>query len=293
MTLASNESRLIRSTFVKSSGVVDIPLVLQRQQWEAAVAQFPLPPGITVEPTPAGGVPCEWISPEGAIENRALLYIHGGGFTAGSCITHRELAARIALATQRRVLLAAYRLAPEFPFPAALEDIVCAYCWLMEQGYGPEQLAIGGDSAGGGLVVSALLLFRERKLPMPGSAILLSPWLDLSLSGESIMTRSELDPLTTEAGLRVSAELYAGEQDRTLPLISPVYGDLSDLPPMLIEVGDHEILLSDSVRLAEKSPTVTLHVWQEMWHVFPAWAAGLPEGQEALEEIGRFVKGEG
>jgi acetyl esterase/lipase len=204
------------------------------------------------------------------------------------------LAARLCLASKLRVLLIDYRLAPEHPFPAAVEDAGKAYQWLLASGIAPEQIVIGGDSAGGGLALSTLLWLRERDVALPGATVLISPWLDLALTGPSLHTRAEVDPLCSIEGLRLAASYYLGSTDAKTPLASPLYGDLHGLPPLLIQVGDHEILLSDSTRLAEKAKAagvdVSLEIWNEMWHVWHGWAATLPEAQQAIERIGAFIQ---
>jgi acetyl esterase/lipase len=187
-----------------------------------------------------------------------------------------------------------YRLAPEYPFPAAIEDVTKAYRWLIKSGTQPHQIIMGGDSSGGGLAMSTLLSLRDSGDPLPSAVILLSPWLDLALTGESLVSRAHLDPLVSQEGLRACAKHYIGDRDPKDPLISPLYADLHSLPPMLIHVGDHELLLSDAIRLADRAQAanveVKLDVWPEMWHVWHAWAASLPEGQEALNQIGGYVR---
>jgi monoterpene epsilon-lactone hydrolase len=191
-------------------------------------------------------------------------------------------------------LLPDYRLAPEFPFPAALDDSVRVYCWLLKSGIVPKHIVIGGDSAGSGLAASLLLALKKRDIQLPAAAVLVSAWLDLSLSGESYQSRAHVDPLTSRQELQDAVSLYIGDRDPREPFISPLFADLASLPPLLIQVGDHEVLLSDSVAFAEKAAhsnvEVELQVWEGMWHVFQAWSAGLPEGQQALDEIGRFVR---
>jgi acetyl esterase/lipase len=200
----------------------------------------------------------------------------------------------LCLASGRRVLLIEYRLAPEHPFPAAIEDVSKAYQWLLASGIAPEQIVIGGDSAGGGLALAALLWLRDREVVLPGAVVLISPWLDLALTGPSLYTRAEVDPLCSIEGLQIAASYYLGNADSKTPMASPLYGDLHGLPPLLIQVGDHEILLSDSTRLAEKAKAagvdVRLEIWNAMWHVWHGWAATLPEAQQAIERIGAFIQ---
>jgi epsilon-lactone hydrolase len=292
--MASPESRQIRATLVHDDGAPDVPLAVQRQDWETAAAQAVLPPGITIEPIDVAGRMGEWVSSPHVTTQPVFYLLHGGGFMSGSCVTHRELAARLCLAGELRVLLLDYRLAPEHPFPAAVDDAVAGYRWLLAQGIRPDQIAIGGDSAGGGLALSALLRLRERRLAMPAAGVLMSPWLDLALSGESMQANAAIDPLCSQVALRSAAAHYLGDADPWSPLASPLYADLRGLPPLLVQVGADEVLLSDSTRLAKRANAagvaVELEVWEEMWHVWHGWAGALPEGQQAIERIGAFVR---
>jgi acetyl esterase/lipase len=292
--LTSPESKRIRATLVNDRESLDIPIAVQRQEWEAGAAQVELPPEITIVPVDAAGLHGEWVATPNSATDQVLYFLHGGGFSAGSCVTHREMAARLCLASGLRVLLFDYRLAPEHPFPAAVEDAGEAYQWLLENGIQPEQIVIGGDSAGGGLALSTLLWLRDLETPLPGAAVLISPWLDLDLTGPSLDTRAEVDPLCSIEGLRLAASYYLDSADPKAPLASPLYGDLHGLPPLLLQVGDHEILLSDSTRLAEKAKAagvdVSLEIWNEMWHVWHGWAGAVPEGQQAIDRIGEFIQ---
>lgn len=292
--MTSPESQRIRATLMNDRHAPEQPLSVQRREWEQAAAQAALPLGVTVAPVDAGGVPAEWVSGPDPAGPAALLYVHGGGFTAGSCVTHRELAARLALAAGVRVLLLDYRLAPEHPFPAALEDVAAGYRWLLDQGLAPQQIALGGDSAGAGLALVALVWLRERGLPAPAAAVLISPWLDLALTGPTLQSRATLDPLCSREGLARAAEAYLAGADALAPLASPLYADPRGLPPLLIQSGDHEVLLSDATRLAKRARAagveVVLEVWEQMWHVWHAWAGVLPEGQQAIARIGTFLR---
>jgi monoterpene epsilon-lactone hydrolase len=290
----SPESKRIRATLVNDRQSLDIPITVQRQEWEAGAAQVTLPSEITILPVDAAGLYGEWITTPNTAPEQVLYFLHGGGFSAGSCVTHREMAARLCLASGQRVLVIDYRLAPEHPFPAAVEDAGQGYQWLLDSGIAPEQIVIGGDSAGGGLAMSTLLWLRDRDVALPGAAVLISPWFDLALTGPSLATRAEVDPLCSIEGLRLAASYYLGSANPKTPLASPLYGDLHGLPPMLIQVGDHELLLSDSTRLAEKAQAsgvdVSLEIWNEMWHVWHGWAGSLPEGQQAIDRIGAFIQ---
>jgi acetyl esterase/lipase len=292
--MISPEGQQIRATLVNDREALHVPLDVERREWEAAAAQTVLPPNITVLPVDVAGVPGEWVSSPAAAPGHVLYYLHGGGFSAGSCVTHRELATRLCLASGARVLLIDYRLAPEHPFPAGLEDAVAGYQWLLAQGIPPAQIAIGGDSSGGGLAISTMLWLRERGVALPAAGALLSPWTDLALAGPSIHTRAEIDPLCSKAALQRAAQWYLAGADPAGPLASPLYAELYALPPLLVQVGDHEILLSDSTRLAEQARAsgveVTLEVYDDLWHVFQGWAGALPEGRRAIERIGTFLR---
>ncbi|MGO9451141.1 MAG: alpha/beta hydrolase [Candidatus Binataceae bacterium] len=251
-------------------------------------------PDIKCEPVDAGGVAGEWIVAPNAAPDRAILYLHGGGYVMGSVNTHRAMIARISRAAQARVLAIDYALAPENPFPAAVNDATAAYKWLLKQGYKPAKIAISGDSAGGGLTFSALIALRDSGTPLPAAAAPISPWTDLAATGASIVSRAAADPMVGGSGLAPMAKQYAGSNDPKTPLISPLYADLHGLPPLLIHVGDAEILLDDSTRIAERAKAagvdVTLEVWPEMVHVWHVFAKILPEGQQAIDRIGEFVR---
>ncbi|MGO8938375.1 MAG: alpha/beta hydrolase [Mycobacterium sp.] len=254
----------------------------------------PPEPDVVSESVNANGVSAAWISAPGAAADRAVLYLHGGGYIMGSLNTHRDLMGRISRAAQARVLGLDYRLAPEHPFPAAVDDTLAGYRFLLEQGLAPKRLAIAGDSAGGALTLAALIAGRDAGLPMAGAAVCLSPFLDLEGTGESIKTRADVDPIATPEVIDVWAKAYlAGANPRT-PLANPLYADLAGLPPLLIQVGDHEVLLDDSTRLAERGRAagvqVKLEVWPEMIHRWQSYAAVLPEGQQAIEDIGTFIR---
>jgi monoterpene epsilon-lactone hydrolase len=250
---------------------------------------------VDVEPVTAGGVPAEWVCPHDPLDERAIFYLHGGSYTMGSLDSHRGLVGHIALASGMCVLIIDYRLAPEHPFPAALEDAAAAYHWLLEIGVPPENIAIAGDSAGGGLTMATLLSLRDEGIALPALAVLLSPWTDLAGTGESLTTLDQADPmLKWNEGLEINAAYYFGDNDPRSPLISPLYADLHGLPPLLIQVGSNEILLDDATRLADQARQsdvdVTLQVWEGMWHVWHPWAGLVPESQQALDEISAFIR---
>jgi acetyl esterase/lipase len=248
---------------------------------------------VTCEGVRAGNVEAEWIVPPEAAQDRVILYLHGGGYVMGSIATHRATVARIARASKARALALEYRLAPEHKFPAAVEDSVAAYQWLIAQGYKPNKIVIAGDSAGGGLTLATLLSIRDQKLPMAAAGVAISPWADLEGTGDSMKTRAHRDPMVGGGNLGGMAKHYIGEQDPKHPLASPIHADYRGLPPLLIQVGDAETLLDDSNRVAarakEHGVKVELEVWDDMVHVWHAFAKILPEGQQAIDKIGKFV----
>jgi monoterpene epsilon-lactone hydrolase len=265
----------------------------ERREWDAEAGLTPLLEGVEVEGVKAGAVHCEWVRGVEADRAKVLLFAHGGGFTSGSCVTHRDLAARISVASKVSVLLVDYRLAPEHPFPAGLEDIIYIYRCLIASGYSAENVAIGGDSAGANLALSTLISLRENATPLPAAVVLLSPWVDLTLTAESIMSREKRDKATTKVELLRARGYYIGSRDGSNRLMSPLFADLCGLPPMLIHAGDDELLLSDSERLVEKAHEAgvdaELKVWPGMGHVFHGDAATVPRAQQAIDEIGAFL----
>jgi len=270
------------------------PLVKQRANMERQARFVKIPSGVDIQPVTIGSLPAEWIRPTGEPLDGAVLYLHGGGYTMGSIRTHRALAAQIAIASQTPILIVDYRLAPENPFPAALEDAVQAYRYLLEGGIPTEKIILAGDSAGGGLAVAATLSLRDGGEPLPGGIVCISAWLDLTMSGESVSTCARADPLISLEASRWHAGMYAGGRDPGAPLLSPVFADLAGFPPLLIQVGEHEILRSDSQRLAEKARgagvPVELEVWDGMFHVWHMAAGYLPEADQAIARIGEFIK---
>ena len=264
-----------------------------RAGMEMMVATQQLPAGLIRESLQVNGIAAEWLAARGAAADRAVLYLHGGGYVIGSIATHRELAARISAASGARCLVIDYRMGPEHRFPAAVDDAVAAYRWLLDAGYAPKRLAIAGDSAGGGLTMATLLALRDRKLPLPATGVCLSPWVDLTMSGASMTSKLKDDPMLSREPLAMMAKHYLGEGDPRAPLASPVFAELRGLPPLLVQVGGAEVLLDDSTRLAEKARAagveVELEVWPDMIHVWHAFASLVPEGQQAIERIGAHL----
>ncbi len=280
-------------------------IVERRARLDKAARFLKTPPGVTIRPEDASGVPAEWTIPPGAPDDSALLYIHGGAWTIGSPRTHRAMVSQIALAAGVKALSIDYRLAPEHPFPAALEDCLAAYHWLLEQGIPATKIVLAGDSAGGNLTLATLLALRDFSKgkgtfpskasdPLPAAAVCLSPATDLASTGESVRSRANVEVLlrNTRGGNAITH--YTGDQDVHNPLISPLYGDLHGLPPILIHVGDHEILLNDSTRFVERARAAGVDaqvvVWPAMWHVFQMHAPRMPEARESIQQIAAFIR---
>lgn len=251
-------------------------------------------PDAKVEQVDAGGVPAEWVAAPGIDDGQIILYLHGGGYVIGSPATHRRLAYDLSAAAGARVLLLDYRLAPEHPFPAAVDDAARAWRWLLAQGFRGERLAVAGDSAGGGLTISTLVNLRDQRLALPACAVAISPWVDLEGLGHSITARAEQDPMVQRDGLLWMASLYLGGADPRTPLAAPLHADLNGLPPVLVQVGTAETLLDDSLRIADRlqasGVAVTLRVWPNMIHVWPLFAPHLSEGRDGCIEAGEFIR---
>lgn len=258
------------------------------------VSAFPSAGETKCTPVNAGGVPAEWISGPGASEDRVILYVHGGGYVMGSIATHREMVARLSKASGARGLALDYRLAPEYPFPAAVDDATAAYRWLLSQNIKPAHIVVAGDSAGGGLALATLIALRDAKVPLPAAGVCISPWADMEGTGASMTTRAKVDPVVQKQGLLGMAQLYLGGKDPKSPLAAPLHANFAGLPPLLIQVGDAETLLDDSNRVAEKAKKagvkVDLEVWPEMPHVWHLFAPFLPEGQQAIDKVGKYVR---
>ncbi|MBN2386264.1 MAG: alpha/beta hydrolase [Anaerolineales bacterium] len=279
---------------LRDASLAGVPLSERRLKFdEAARRGIRIPSEVLVRPAVVDGMPAEWIEPANATPGHFILYLHGGGYTLGSLDTHRGLVARIALASRARLLQIDYRLAPEHPFPAALEDAQKAYHWMLWQGVPVPGLVLGGDSAGGGLALATALSLRDAGEALPAALFLLSPWTDLTISGPSARERLDRDPVLSSPS-EWRPEEYAGLEPLTHPLISPLFADLEDLPPMLIQVGTEEILFDDSTRLAEMAHAAgidaTIEIWEGLWHVFQGFAPYLPEAQKAIDSIGSYIR---
>ncbi len=269
-------------------------LTERRARIEKFAALAPVPRGATVQQVNAGGVPAEWEIPAGAPADRAILYIHGGAWTICSPRTHRSMVIQLGRAAGMKALSIDYRLAPEHPFPAALEDCLAAYRWLLGQGYAANKLVIAGDSAGGNLTLATLLALRDAGDPLPAAAVCLSPATDLVPTSETRRTRADVEVVLRRIKDGDAVSPYTAGQDVRNPLISPLYGDLRGLPPILIHVGDHEILLDDSTRFVENACLAGVDarvvVWPYMWHVFQMHAPSLPEARESIRLLGAFMR---
>ncbi|MEH7334342.1 alpha/beta hydrolase [Neobacillus drentensis] len=279
---------------VMGKQMLDVGIEERRQKLDAASKRLKMPKNSIVESIHIEGMYAEWISLPDSLNDKVILYLHGGGYEYCSVQTHRTLAAGIGKAAGVKVLLPEYRLAPEHPFPAAIEDAVRVYRWLLEEGYQASNIIVAGDSAGGGLSLAAALVLRDQNGPLPAGIVCLSPWVDLTSSGESYETNRSLDPYLNVEGVWKVAREYAGGESLDHPLISPVFADLTGLPPLLIQVGNHEILQSDAELLAaharKAGVDVSFKVWDGMWHVWQMSGDFLPEARNAIQEIGAFVK---
>lgn len=243
-------------------------------------------------------IPAQWIdclTDEASVLNKPLIYyVHGGSYTGGSIISHRAICGNLAYVAQARVLIIDYRLAPEHPYPAALEDVLTVYRWLLNSGVSPKQVVMAGDSSGGGLILSALVALRDQGEPLPTAAVSLSGIFDLACTGAGWNFHVQNELFVTEESAKRSFHLYLRETDPSTPLASPLYANLAGLPPLFLQAGSKEVLLTDATRLAEKAAqanvNVTLDIWANMVHGWQFTASFLPEGRGALEEIGRFIK---
>jgi acetyl esterase/lipase len=291
--MPENEIKLVVEMLRANPPIAGGDILEMRAVMEATAGVGPLPEDVSFESVDAGGVPAEWVIAAGASGDRAVLYFHGGGYVMGSIVTHRGLVAGISQASGARVLSVDYRLAPENRYPAAVEDGVACYRFLLEQGLAPASIAIAGDSAGGGLTMATLLALREAGEPLPAAGVCISPWVDLTQSGETIETKAEEDPMVSGELLQQMADAYVEDSDARAATASPCFADLAGLPPLLIQVGTAETLLDDSRRLADRAKSsgvdVVLEEWDEMIHVWHAFALLLPEGRQAIRRIGEYL----
>jgi monoterpene epsilon-lactone hydrolase len=272
---------------------VDSDVDEQRRLLRELVSARPLPAEVTVTAGALGGVPTAEITVDGDESRYVVLYFHGGVYVIGDAFLAAELASQIGRRTQAKVNSVDYRLGPEHPYPAAVDDALAAYQGLLADGVAPSDIVFAGESAGGGLAISTLVNARDHGLPLPAAAFAMSPYADLTLTGATMESKGELDPLLSRALLEARVNDYTAGQDAALPLISPLFADLSGLPPLLIQAGTHEVLLDDAVRLAQHAVTadvaVTLDITPGVPHVFQAYHAFLDEAAAALDRAGEFL----
>jgi epsilon-lactone hydrolase len=277
----------------KIKGRENVTVEETRKGLERLFSVSKIPKGVKFQKVQIDGLHAEWIVPKNLKNNGVVLYLHGGGYMLGSISTHSPLMARIALASKTKVLAIEYGLAPERPYPAALEDSIKAYHWLIAQGYDPKKIVISGDSSGGGLAVATVLKLRDDNGPQPAACACLSPWLDLHVSGKTVLTHAKKDLLVNSIGLKLAAGYYAKEIEFAHPYISPIYSDPTGLPPMYFQVSGSEILLDDTLRFEKKAKEcgvdIEVHVWHNMLHVWQAFGF-LPEAAKAIKDIGMYIE---
>jgi epsilon-lactone hydrolase len=266
----------------------------RRERLDAIGSTSPLAGDIGLEPIDAHGVPAEWSLAPDSDASKVLLFFHGGGYCSGSIMSHRGMVTATGRAAQARTLAVGYRLAPEHPFPAAIEDARSAYRFLLDQGIAPSKIVIGGDSAGGGLTLALMTSVRDAREPLPACAWLVSPWVDLQMTGASLAEKAAIDPLISKSYLEELASAYLAGADPASPLISPLNADLAGLPPLLVQVGSAETLLDDAVRIARRAGAadvrVNLEIWPHMIHAWHLWAAQLEAGRRAIASAGAFIR---
>jgi acetyl esterase/lipase len=265
----------------------------QRRLLRELLSAQPLPADVTVTPAALGGVPTAEITVDGIEPRHVVLYFHGGVYVMGDAALAAGLASQIGRRTNAKVISVDYRLAPEHPYPAAVDDALAAYEALLDDGVAPSDIAFAGESAGGGLAIATLVNARDHGLPLPAAAFAMSPMTDLTLAGTTMETRREVDPLLSPEALQARIADYTSGQDAALALVSPLFADLSALPPLIIQAGTHEVLLDDAVRLAQQAAAadveVTLDITPGVPHVFQAYAAILDEAGAALDRAGQFL----
>jgi len=276
----------------------DFKLIMELSRYQTKYIALnmygPLPDDVKCELIDADGVAAEWITNPNVVNDQILFHLFGGGYVMGTLDTRRRIPFFLGRVSKLRCLNIGYRLAPEHPFPAALEDSIKAYRWLLSTGIAPENIVFSGASAGGGLAIATVLKLRELGVPLPAALVLISPWVDLALTGDSLKKNAKFEPNITKPMLRSIAMAYLRGKDPKNPLVSPLYADLKGLPPMLIQAGSIEVLLDDSVRLAEHAKAsgveVKLEVWEGMTHVFQSYGDSLTDSRQAIENIGNFIQ---
>lgn len=266
----------------------------RRGRLDAIGSTSPVATDIRLEATDANGVAAEWSLAPGSDPSRVLLFFHGGGYCSGSIVSHRGMVTEVGRSARVRTLAVAYRLAPEHPFPAALEDARAAYHFLLDHGIAAPRIVVGGDSAGGGLTLALMTSLRDAGERLPGCAWLVSPWVDLQMTGASLAEKANVDPLISKPYLEELASAYLAGADPANPLVSPLNADLAGLPPLLVQVGSAETLLDDAVRIAQRAGAadvrINLEIWPHMIHAWHLWAAQLEEGRRAIASAGAFIR---
>lgn len=292
--MTDTEAELAPIRAMLASGTRPADLAGRRQRLDGLTARFEMPADVIVEPVDANGVQAEWTRTPAADPSRVILFLHGGGYVAGSIQSHRHMLAQAGREAGTRTLALAYRLAPEHPFPAALDDALTGYRFLLAQGFRPENIVLAGESAGGGLAIATLVSLRDAGTALPACAWCSSPWADLEMSGGTMETKSDVDPLIQAPYLRELAAAYLNGQDPRMPLASPIHADLRGLPPLLIQAGSDETLLDDAIRLAGVAAAAdvrtTLQVWPHMIHAWHLFYTELADGRRSLAEMGTFVR---
>ena len=294
-SLRSHVMRFLSGQVMRRSKIATDP-VAARHDFEFRMTRLPMARGVTASQESIDGVDCTWLVPDGCGDAPLLYFLHGGAYIVGSPATHRRLVSFIAKSAGMRAVLPDYRLAPEHRYPSQLEDSLTVWRALMKSGFDPQRMAIAGDSAGGNLSVATMLSLRDAGESLPAAAVLISPWLDLAGDGGSHHTRARYDPWFKPEKMPALVAGFCDESQIRDPLVSPIHADVTGLPPTLIQVGDHEILLSDSTRIADNiraaGGRVDLHIWPDMWHVFQYFIGQMPESRKAIDDIGRFLRSE-
>jgi len=287
-------ARSLSSAYMRHVDVAARDINKFRRLWKRIGALLIPAFGVRIETDEISGLHAEWLTPKDCMDGKLLLYLHGGGYIVGGCDMYRQMVSHIARAGQIRTLLPEYRLSPEHKYPAAIDDVVAVYRSLLDMGMRAEDIIFAGDSAGGGLAMATMLALRDANEPMPAAAVLLSPFLDVTGSGDSMRTRRDQDPWFRAEDLVIIADHYCEPHQCSFPMVSPVLANIEGLPPMFIQVGDHEILLSDSERIADACVAaginVELEVWPEMWHVFQMFIGKMPEARRAIDKMGLYIQ---
>jgi acetyl esterase/lipase len=282
----------VRRIINPPTGVLDVEK--NRIETEALATYFGIKIDIACRQVSANQVQAEWITTPNTSTDNVILYLHGGGYNSGSIKSHRSLAANIANSAKARALIIDYRLAPENPFPAAVDDTITAYRWLLDGQISPDQIVVAGDSCGGAMAISLLISLRDANEPMPAATVCLSPWTDLTCTGESWETNAKKDIFLDPGSLSQAAQVYLGGADPRTPLASPLFADLRGLPPVLIQVGSDELILSDATCLAERAQDagvdVILEIWEGMQHEWHFTTKYLPEARQAIDRIGEYIE---